>query len=82
MDVRLSDTRDLLEQDHRGRKPRYRPTCGLKTFATAARCCRPFDEVPAFLQPQSRRKQGLSWKQRREIYRERCTHLLEMMAAA
>jgi putative transposase len=29
-----------LEQDHRGIKPRYRPTCGLKTFATAARFCR------------------------------------------
>ena len=71
-----------LEQDHRGLKQRYRPTCEFRTFATAARFCRLFGEVRAVLQPQSRRNQGLSLKQRREIYGERLTHLLEMMAAA
>jgi transposase-like protein len=49
-----------LEQDHRGIKPRYRPTCGLKTFATAARFCRLFDELQAFLRPQSPHHQRLS----------------------
>jgi transposase-like protein len=40
-----------LEQDHRGIKQRYRPTFGLKIFATAARFCRVFDEIRAFLPP-------------------------------
>jgi putative transposase len=40
-----------LEQDHRGIKQRYRPTCGLKTFATAARFRRLFDEIRAFSDP-------------------------------
>jgi putative transposase len=34
-----------LEQDHRGIKQRYRSTSGLKTFATAARFCRLFNEI-------------------------------------
>lgn len=34
-----------LEQDHWGIKQRYRPMSGLKTFATAARFCRLFDEI-------------------------------------
>ena len=71
-----------LEQDHRDIKQRYRPTGGLTTFATAARFCRVFDEVRAFLRPQSRHNQGLSLKQRRDIYQERFTHVMEMMAAA
>jgi transposase-like protein len=73
---------ESIEQDHRGIKQRYRPTGGLKTSATAERFCRVFEEVRAFLQPQSQRNQGLSLKQRREIHQERFTHLLEMMAAA
>ncbi len=44
-----------LEPDHRGVKQRYRSTGGLKTFATAAPFCRLFDEIRAFLRPQSRR---------------------------
>jgi putative transposase len=40
-----------LEQDHRGVKQRYRPMCGLKTFAAAARFCHVFDEIRAFLRP-------------------------------
>lgn len=71
-----------LEQDHRGVKQRYQPMCGFKTFATAARFCRIFDEIRAFLRPQSRRNQSLSLKQRRAIHQERFTHLLAMMAAA
>jgi putative transposase len=71
-----------LEQDHRGIKQRYRPTCGLKTFATAARFCRLFDEVRAFLRPQTRRNQRLSLAQRRAISRTRFRQLLGIMAAA
>jgi hypothetical protein len=71
-----------LEQDHRGIKQRYRPTCGLKTFATAARFCRLFDEIWALFRPQSRHNQRLSLHQRRHIHRAQFTQLMGMMAAA
>jgi len=71
-----------LEQDHRGIKQRYRPTGGLKTFVTAARFCRVFDEIRAFLRPQSYRNQSLTLAQRRRIHRERFAHVMAMIAAA
>jgi putative transposase len=37
-----------LEQDHRGLKQRYWPMGGFKTFPTAARFCRLFDEIRSF----------------------------------
>jgi putative transposase len=40
-----------LEQDHRGIKPRYRPLYGFNIFDTAARFCRHFEEIRAFLRP-------------------------------
>ena len=55
---------NYLEQDYQGVKQRYRPTGGLKTFAIAERFCRVFEEVRAFLRPQSRRNQGRLLKQR------------------
>jgi putative transposase len=70
-----------LEQDHRGVKERYRPTCGLKTFA-AARFCHVFDEIRAFLRPQSHRNEPLTLEQRRRIHRERFTQLMGIIAAA
>jgi putative transposase len=60
-----------LEQGHRGIKQRYRPMCGLNTFATVARFCRVFGEIRAFLRPQSHRNQSLTLAQRRCIHRER-----------
>jgi putative transposase len=71
-----------LEQDHRGIKQRYRPTGGLKTFATAGRFCRVFDEIHAFLRPQSHRNQSLTLAQRRRIHQDRFSQLMGMMAAA
>jgi putative transposase len=71
-----------LEQDHRGIKQRYRPTGGLRTFATAARFCRVFDEVRAFFRPQSRHNQYLSLTERRRIHRGRFAQLMSMMVAA
>jgi putative transposase len=71
-----------LEQDHRGIKQRYRPTCGLKIFATAAGFCRVFDEIRAFCRPQSHHNQRLSLHQRRCIHRDRFAQLMGMMAAA
>jgi len=49
-----------LEQDHRGIKQRYRPTGGLKTFSTAACFRLVFDEIRAFLRPQSHRNQPVT----------------------
>jgi putative transposase len=71
-----------LEQDHRGIKQRYRPTYGFKTFTTATRFCCLFDEIRAFLRPQSHRNQGLSLHQRRCIHQDRFAQLMGMMAAA
>jgi putative transposase len=55
---------------------------GFKQGQTAARFCRAFDEVRAFLRPQSRRNQPLSLAQHRDIYRDRFGQLMAMLAAA
>jgi putative transposase len=73
---------NYVEQGHRGIKQRYRPMCGLKTFGTAARFCRIFDEIRAFLRPQSRRHHALSLAQRRGIHGDRFAQLMDMMAVA
>jgi transposase-like protein len=71
-----------LEQDHRGIKQRYRSMGGFKHGHTAARFCLTFDEVRAFLRPQSQRNQPLSLAQRRAIHGERFTQLMGLIAAA
>jgi putative transposase len=70
-----------VEQDHRGIKQRYRPMCGFKDGHSAARFCRLFDEIRAFLRPQSQRHQPLSLTQRRRIYQDRFAQLIGIMAA-
>jgi putative transposase len=42
---------NVLEQDHRGVKGRYRPMRGFKVFGAAHRFCGAFDEVRNFLRP-------------------------------
>jgi putative transposase len=49
-----------VKRDHRGIKQRHRPTCGRKTFTTAACFCRTFGEVRALFLPQVRHSQWLS----------------------
>jgi len=71
-----------LEQDHRGIKQRYRPMCGFKSFVTAACFCLVFDEIRAFLRPQSRRNQPVTLAQRRAIHQGRFARLMGMIAAA
>jgi len=71
-----------LEQDHRSIKQRYHPMGGFKQENTAARFCRVFDEVRAFLRPQLQRNQPLSLSQRRCIHQDRFAQLMGMMAAA
>jgi hypothetical protein len=70
-----------VEQDHRDIEQRYRPTCGLKTVAAAC-FCRLFDEIRAFLRPQSLRNQPLSLARRQDIHQEWFTHLLEVVVTA
>jgi putative transposase len=71
-----------LGQDHRGIKQQYRPTDGLRTFRTAAQFCRVFDELRAFLRPQSCRSQRASLAQRRAIHQDRFTQPMGILAAA
>ena len=71
-----------LEQDHRGIKQQYRPMGGFTHGTTAARFCRLFNEMRAFLRPQSHRNQFLPLKQRRAIHQERFAQLMSLMAAA
>lgn len=71
-----------LEQDHRGIKQRYCSMGGFKHGHTAAHFCLTFDEVRAFLRPQSQRNQFLSLAQRRAIHGERFTQLMALIAAA
>jgi putative transposase len=71
-----------LEQDHRGIKQRYRPMCGFKHGTAAARFCRLFDDVRAFLRPQSHRSESLSLMQRRAVHQERFAQLMSLMGTA
>jgi putative transposase len=71
-----------LAQDHRGIQQRYRPTYGLKTFATAARVCDVFDESRTFFRPPSRRNQPLTLEPRRCIHPERFAQVMGIMTAA
>jgi putative transposase len=62
-----------LEQDHRGIKQRTHSMCGFKSFASAARFCRVYEEVRHFLRARSRRNQArsLAWRQTRHVGRMR-----------
>jgi putative transposase len=42
---------NVMEQDHRGIKGRYRSMRGFKAFGSADRFCRAFDEIRNFLRP-------------------------------
>jgi putative transposase len=71
-----------LEQDHRGIKQRSRPMGGFQHGSTATRLCCVFDEVRAFLCPQSHRNRPLSLAQRRHIHQARFAQLMGVIATA
>src|SRR4030095_6442656 len=48
-----------LEQDHRGIKQRTHSMCGFKSFMSAERFCRVYDEVRDFFRARSRRNERL-----------------------
>ena len=71
-----------VEQDLRDIKQCHRSTGGLKTFATAVRFCRAFDEIRAFLRLQLHPNQLVTLAYRRHIHQGRFAQLMGMIAAA
>jgi hypothetical protein len=73
---------NVLEQDHRAIKGRYRPMRGFKEFDAAHRFCRAFDEVRNFLHPDSYINQKVSLARRRAIHVQRVAALRDLISVA
>jgi putative transposase len=73
---------NVLEQDHRGIKGRYRSMRGFKAFGSADRFCRAFDEIRNFLRPTSTINQSVSLARRRVIHVQRVAALRDLISAA
>lgn len=71
-----------IEQDHRGIKGRYGPTSGFKSYESASRFCRCFDELRNHLQARSRRSRNLSTNARRHRFLTRGIIALRILEAA
>src|SRR4051812_49604420 len=71
-----------LEQDHRGVKGRTRCMRGFKSFASAERFCRSYDELRDFLRPATRHNQPISASRRRLLHLRRATAVLAILEAA
>ena len=72
---------NVMEQDHRGIKGRYRSMRGFKAFASADRFCRAFDEVRNFLRPATYINQSVSLACRRAIHVQRVAALRDLISA-
>src|SRR3954447_9113447 len=70
-----------LEQDHRGVKGRTRCMRGFKSFASAERFCRSYDELRDFLRPNTRYDQHVPASRRRLIHLRRATSALAILEA-
>jgi putative transposase len=73
---------NVIEQNHRSIKGRYRPMRGFKNFDAAQRFCRAFDEVRNFLRPASYINQTVSLARRRVIHARRVAALQDLISAA
>jgi len=71
-----------LEQDHRGIKGRVRCMRGFKSFASAERFCRSYDELRNFLRPRTRHRQHVPANRRRLLHRRRAATALAILEAA
>jgi putative transposase len=71
-----------LEQDHRGVKGRTRCMRGFKSFVSAERFCRSYDELRAFLRLRTRHNQHVPASRRRLLHLRRATSALAMLKAA
>src|SRR3982751_4496303 len=71
-----------LEQDHRGVKGPTRCMRGFKSFASAERFCRSYDELRNHLRPCTRHNQYVSTSRRRLLHLRRATSVLAILEAA
>ena len=71
-----------LEQDHRGVKGRIRCMRGFKSFTSAERFCRSYDELRDFLRPRTRHNQHVPADRRRLLHLRRATAALAILEAA
>ena len=71
-----------LEQDHRGVKGRTRCMRGFKSFASAERFCRSYDELRNFLRPCIRHNQPVPARRRRLLHLRRASSVLAILEAA
>src|SRR3954447_19678636 len=69
---------NVMEQDHRGIKGRYRSMRGFKAFGSADRFCRAFDEIRNFLRPTSSINQSVSLACRRVLHVQRVAALRDL----
>jgi putative transposase len=72
---------NVLEQDYRGVKGRYRSMRDFKAFGSAERFCRAFDEVCSFLRPASYINQNVSLARWRVIHVQRVVALRDLISA-
>ena len=70
-----------LEQDHRGIKGRIRCMRGFKSFSSADRFCRAYDELRNHLRSRVRHNQHVSASRCRMLYLRRATTVLVTLAA-
>ncbi|WP_052402401.1 DDE-type integrase/transposase/recombinase [Muricoccus aerilatus] len=70
-----------LEQDHRGIKGRIRCMSGFKSFTSAERFCRSYDELRNHLRPQVRHNQHVSASRRRVLHLRRTQSALAILVA-
>jgi transposase-like protein len=71
-----------LEQDHRGVKGRTRGMRGFKSFASAERFCRGYDELRNFLRLRTRHIQTVPVSRRCQLHRRLAASVLAILAAA
>jgi len=71
-----------LEQDHRGIKQRTHPMCGFKSFVSAERFCRVYEEVRRFFRSRSQRNESVSLPCQRTLHLGRMRVLMATLAVA
>ncbi|MFC0385566.1 IS6 family transposase [Muricoccus vinaceus] len=70
-----------LEQDHRGIKGRIRCMRGFKSFTSAERFCRSYDELRNQLRPRVRHNQHVPASRRRMLHLRRAATVLAILGA-
>ncbi|MFC0387527.1 IS6 family transposase [Muricoccus vinaceus] len=70
-----------LEQDHRGIKGRIRCMRGFKSFTSAERFCRSYDELRNHLRPRVRHNQHVPANRRRVLHLRRAESALAILSA-